>query len=341
MPPTTYTGSLQSKKKSELQSLASDLRLSDDGTREELQQRIKKHLDAKQSKLEEDARFVGLYGRRRKGSAQPEKRSEPIAESTPVKDLREVSTFLKNPIEEEDEEEQDVEDVEDSVDDAQDLSLSNLPPLPPSADTSTVITKSMLIVNEVQKPALDVAEVDPLIVTSNELLLKSRSFLSNSLNIWSITAVLELSYILTAIIPWQYVSLSQSSSLPIPLPPSLDTLGDLYFWKCTSIVVWHWFIPSLLIPAIAGTLISFSPRPQSPTTPLPFDPLTASIVRLAAHLAYPYQPGAVCGRADVLGLQARTIAAGVGVAFAFAEVITAAGVQQPPLPPIPSIPSVD
>ncbi|KAJ8074893.1 hypothetical protein AAF712_015574 [Marasmius tenuissimus] len=332
MPPT-YSGSLQAKKKSELQSIATDLRLSDDGTREELQQRIKKHLDAKQSQLEEDPRFAGLYVRRRKGSVQPT--PTPVAESTPVKDLREVSTFLKNPILEGEEDEE--EEEEEAIDD-EGISLSNLPPLPPSADTSTVleksvVEKSIVVVEQQLQPAVVVDE-DALVVASNELILKSRSYLSNSLNIWSLTAILELSFILTVTVPWEYTSLG---AVVLPLPPTFSTLQDWQFWGCTLSVVWHWFIPSLLIPAIAGTLISFSPPPQSPVavqSPLPFDPLTASIVRLAAHLAYPYVDGAVCGRNDVLGLQARTLAAGVGVAFAFAEVITAAGRQAPPLPAI-------
>ncbi|KAK1224981.1 hypothetical protein PQX77_012084 [Marasmius sp. AFHP31] len=329
MPPT-YSGSLQAKKKSELQSIATGLRLSDDGTREELQQRIKKHLDAKQSQLEEDPRFAGLYVRRRKGSVQPT--PTPVAESTPVKDLREVSTFLKNPILENEEEEEEEEAVDDDGDEG--ISLSNLPPLPPSADTSTileksVVEKSVVVVEKQLDPAVVVDE-DALVVASNELILKSRSYLSNSLNIWSLTAILELSYILTIIVPWEYASLG---AVVLPLPPTFSTLQDWQFWGCTLSVVGHWFIPSLLIPAIAGTLISFSPPPQGPAavqSPLPFDPLTASIVRLAAHLAYPYVDGVVCGRNDVLGLQARTLAAGVGVAFAFAEVITAAGRQAPP-----------
>ncbi|KAG7087497.1 hypothetical protein E1B28_013458 [Marasmius oreades] len=355
MPPTIYAGSLQSKKKSELQALANDLRLGDEGTREDLQTRIKKHLDDRQKTLEDDPRFSGLFGRSRgsrKGSSQPEpvaKRRtaglsvslDPVAESTPVKDLREVSTFLKNSIFEEEEEEEEEEEADN--DEAQaNISLSKLPPLPPSAETSTVISRSAIMVKKdlipvsnasVEHQMVQIHPEDMVLQKSNDLLIKSRTFLSSSLNLWSLTAVFELTCILLTITPWQFKPLSGSSfDANIPYPPPLSVLQNVDFWKCSSSIVWHWFIPTLLVPAIAGTLISFSPvmrfshgNGESVAEPLPFDPLTASIVRLAAHLAYPYDEAALCGRRDVLGLQWRTIAAGVGVAFAFAEAITAAG----------------
>jgi SAP domain-containing new25 len=65
-----YSGSLQPKKKAELQDIASALNLSELGTKEELQSRIKKHLDNNQAMLEDDPSFVGLFGRRKR-SVQP------------------------------------------------------------------------------------------------------------------------------------------------------------------------------------------------------------------------------------------------------------------------------
>lgn len=70
-----FTGSLQPKKKADLQEIATALQISDTGTKEELQNRIKDHLDRNQFKLEEDPAFSGLYGRirkRRGPSAQPQ-----------------------------------------------------------------------------------------------------------------------------------------------------------------------------------------------------------------------------------------------------------------------------
>ena len=60
---------------------------------------------------------------------------------------------------------------------------------------------------------------------------------------------------------------------------------------------------------------------------LPFDPLTASIVRLATEIAYPYTlvetRNEVLGL-DVLGFRWRVLHASIGLAFAFAEAIAGA-----------------
>lgn len=91
-------------------------------------------------------------------------------------------------------------------------------------------------------------------------------------------------------------------------------------------VILHWAIPTLIIPAVVGNLISFNPqsRPTSTEAPstTPFDPLTASIIRLAAQVGYPFATFAqdVQG-VDVLGFRWRVLNAAVGLAFAFAEAI--------------------
>jgi hypothetical protein len=49
---------------------------------------------------------------------------------------------------------------------------------------------------------------------------------------------------------------------------------------------------------------------------IPFDTLTASIIRLAAQIAYPLAD------VDILGFRFRVLIAAVGLAFAFAEAIS-------------------
>lgn len=192
----------------------------------------------------------------------------------------------------------------------------------------------------------------------NDMLLTLRYFLSNSRNIWSLTALFELLYVLYAIIPWAIVNvrlvrtesfmsrtnmvtqvpLSPTSSskhtrsIDVPYPP-VAALQTSAFWN----VLYHWFLPTLLIPAFFGILISFRPVPQqSSFSPRvsnpPFDALTASIIRLAAQVVYPYNTlEADLQGVDVLGWKWRVVGASVGVAFAFAEAISGSSVPTTPV----------
>lgn len=62
--PQVYSGALQPKKKSELQDIAKALSLAATGTKDDIQTRIKEHLDVYD--LSEDPQFAGLYVGKRK-----------------------------------------------------------------------------------------------------------------------------------------------------------------------------------------------------------------------------------------------------------------------------------
>ncbi|KJA17153.1 hypothetical protein HYPSUDRAFT_46682 [Hypholoma sublateritium FD-334 SS-4] len=312
-----YSGALQPKKKSELQEIASALRLSDQGTKDEIQARIKKHLDAHQDDLEDDPTFAGLLGRRKR-SVQPTGRFapdekprsarrsvtalDPVVEATPVRDMRDISVFLKHPF-----------SPAPSPRPAVDLGTpSSLPPLPPSPAKSIIAAL----------PAAAAASQAQLQHTFAAALASLRVFLSSSTNIWALTAAGELLYILGAALPWQTLHIAVGPAvLTLPYPPPAALRAPALY-----AVLLHWALPALLLPALLGSLISFNPAlTASNLTQL--DPLTAAITRLAGALAYPF--AAVSTRAgivhlDVLGAQWRVLAASVGLAFAFAEAIGAA-----------------
>ncbi|TFK37660.1 hypothetical protein BDQ12DRAFT_685070 [Crucibulum laeve] len=344
MAPIAYTGALQPKKKSELQEIALSLGLSDQGTKDEVQGRIKKHLDGN-PQLEDDPQFTGLYGRRKR-SVQPQpapsstrflpplepplsntksfvtkhvNKLESLRESTPAKDLRDVSTFLKHPF----------SPAESTPDHSprpnnEFGTPSSLPPLPPSP------TKSLI---EHFRSPPDVTEVVEHVKTHylesvTEFITSLRAFLSNAATLWYLTALLELLYIVTTVIPWQNVQVPLTSkgadgfAMSIRYPP-LTIFRTSGLW----VAILHWAIPTLIIPFIVGNVISFNPTSRHHRSLPPFDTLTASIVRLAAQIMYPY--GTITHEVDVLGLDVlgfrwRVLNASVGLAFAFAEAIAGA-----------------
>ncbi|KII90285.1 hypothetical protein PLICRDRAFT_175048 [Plicaturopsis crispa FD-325 SS-3] len=351
MPPI-YSGSLGAKKKAELQQIASALGVNDTGTRDDLFNKIRTHLDNNQAELEDKPAFSGLFGRKKRAvsgvpphanshgrnahdspesESSPERRParrvkalDPVHESSPVADAHAVSGLLRNTF----------------------GTPSSLPPLPDSPDATSLVVRRPNVgamVHHVKKREETAAKA----VTDS--LVNLRGFLSNSRNIWSLTAVLELVYILAVIIPVQRSSLSiplsaaDHKTLPL-VHPTWSVFSTPAFW----LVLMHWALPTLLIPALFGKLISFDPTPppqpslasstalslsrapppsETPNeTRLPFDPLTASIIRLAAQIAYPFpQLGA---GVDVLGPRWRVLSASLGVAFAFAEVVKGAAIAR-------------
>lgn len=106
----------------------------------------------------------------------------------------------------------------------------------------------------------------------------------------------------------------------VPYPPVATFLSSV-FWT----VLLHWSIPTLIIPVLLGSVISFHPaNATSARVPrvFPLDPLTASILRLAAQYGYPYKAfNTTIEGIDVIGPHWRILNAAVGVAFAFAEAI--------------------
>lgn len=245
-------------------------------------------------------------------------------QETPQREIRSVSTFLKAT------DETPVKSAQE-----QPSTPSSLPPLPPSPFQSIIsrIPAPSVVLSAIQSQAQVAQQQEIILQSSTDLLHSLRTFLSNSRNIWSLSVLLELFSVLYTIISWEsYTIPLAGKSVTFTYPP-LETVTDSYFWT----VLLHWSIPSLFIPAIVGSLISFShrPRPQEPatragpTTPLPnapFDPLSASISRLAIQLAYPYATlSASQGQSvDPLGSNLRLWSASVSVAFAFAEAISGA-----------------
>ncbi|KAH7882137.1 hypothetical protein F5I97DRAFT_1817671 [Phlebopus sp. FC_14] len=362
-----YSGSLQPKKKAELQEIATALKISDFGTKEDLQARIKKYLEANQKKLEADPAFAGLFGRRKR-SVQPQTahpdlvpspspelsedisvkmpespkhtRStrrvplETVREVTPLPDAREVSMMLKNvPVSPEE------------------ISTAPLVESTPHKDAGRMVTSTpKSILRKVPGPSAAVA-VDSIkklrmgtqqrasatFSTARTVCSSSCLFsrplhifyqaLSSSTNIWLLTAFIELLYILYVVIPWKSIEIPSSRDadqthfyVSIPYAPLL-TFQSSAFWS----VLIHWSLPALVIPAVLGLVVSFNPaNAPSARVPrvLPLDPLTASVVRLAAQYAYPYETlNASIEGVDVVGPRWRILNAAVGVAFAYAEAI--------------------
>ncbi|KAG6902920.1 hypothetical protein C0995_009311 [Termitomyces sp. Mi166 len=328
-----FAGALMPKKKQELQEIALALKISDGGTKDDLMNRIKRHLELNPD-LEEDPSFSGLFGSRRRRSVQPQTviihpqakpnsrgrrvvPLDPVRESTPVNDLRDVSMFLKNPVSPFD------ETPEQSPQQAVVITPSSLPALPPSPVKS--IVQQLSVAPNVEALTLKIKE-NELLQNSVELLEQFRGFLSNSRNVWSATAVVEYIYIIYAVIPWKTgkVPLFQVQDTAVALPyfyPPSSVFRTYAFWM----VILHWALPTVVLPVIAGSLISFTPKPasrskspDSPDSTTPFDPLTAAIIRLAVQVNYPYASVPVQG-VDVLGWNWRVWNAAVGLLFAFSE----------------------
>ncbi|KAF8162136.1 hypothetical protein BJ912DRAFT_1068971 [Pholiota molesta] len=307
MAPVAYSGTLPSKKKSELQEIALALRLSDLGTKDELQVRIKKHLDANQDALEDDPAFAGLFGRRRRSvqpqpaPAIPSGRFAPSSTNDPFAKPR--SSAHRAPP-------------------ADPTTPSSLPPLPPSAPASPAksIIEHLPKAAEVKSAVVEQFKQQQILQNGNELLVALRAFLSNSRNIWSVTSVFELLYILSVTIPWKSLQIpinpraTRPSQYPIPpsasskRPPSgrSPAMGHPHADPARPPRLPHLLQPRLRARCPCPSPAGSPPRAHRPAGPA--RPAHGGDRALAAQTAYPY--AAVGARAgvvnlDVLGRTAR------------------------------------
>ncbi|KAG7447287.1 uncharacterized protein BT62DRAFT_931131 [Guyanagaster necrorhizus] len=297
-----FSGSLQSKKKADLQNIANSLGISDTGTKDELQLRIKKHLDNNQEVLEGDPQYAGLYGIRSRGGAVarkpslqpqlPSSRLAPPKEPSPPSPRKpvpmdpivetpergEVSVMLKSitPF---------ATKIRTVVEPP---TPSSLPPLPSSSDSISAIISapkglSAMVIRRVKE------------VNKGETLVKTRSWMSNSANIWLLSALVEFLVLLAVIVPWMWIAIG---GIEVPYP-TVSVFRSRAFWMDIG----RWAGPTVVIPGLVGYLVSFRGRDG-------FDPLTGWVVRLA---------GVVLAE----DARWRVVTASVGVAFAFAEAMPA------------------
>lgn len=138
--------------------------------------------------------------------------------------------------------------------------------------------------------------------------------LSNSSNIFIVTAFLEFASII------YNIHFNNFFGVP-PLTQSFEPIA-----RATTFATGNWALATVLVPFLAGYLVSFSPAQGS------FDPLSASILRLAANYVWVFPnmaflnvekivPTKSVETLDVLGVKWRLVSAAVTLAFAFSEAI--------------------
>lgn len=161
-----------------------------------------------------------------------------------------------------------------------------------------------------------VVEMERSFVRSSlQVYAQTRAMLSNGRNIFILTALLDVLSIIVTV----------NKDAPYPIPPITVQVAPAL--HAMSMAISSWAGPTILLPAIIGFLVSFtSSEPSS------FDPLSASIIRVAANVAYdfPYlrlsgeqglAPEEALKSLDVLGFQWRVLTSSLTLAFAFAEAI--------------------
>jgi len=282
---------------------------------------LKTHLDAHENTLIEDARFKGLYGRKGqnpyRASAVPtvddSEDSSPTTTgpATTIARKRGPKPAARPP--------SPAESVSRSA-----VSRS-FPPPPPIATPSKVPLPPSpvrsLINGLAERVRPDVNGVvgnvgfakEQFSLETDKALAATKRFLSNSPNIASLTVLWELMVLVVSFIPWKSLPIvvtPPGSKGPIELAftvPPVETLisRDLY------LLIAQWAVPTLVLPFLAGALVTFSDRKD-------IDPVSSGIVRLAC----------VCSSTwgippDLLSVKTRVISAATALAFATAEAIVA------------------
>ncbi|KAF8589015.1 hypothetical protein K439DRAFT_1278805, partial [Ramaria rubella] len=315
---STFTGSLQAKKKQDLQDIALALNISDSGIRDELQNRIKLHLSQNEATLSEDPRFGGLYGRNRKRSWLDSAKEDAMSVTSEDHDER-IRTYARKNARQIVQRDTPPPPNNSLAKVMEELEPADLP-LPPSPIPSAVVQAASAIGRDASALVLKVRQHERSIAIESRRLLKStQGFLSDANNIFSITLLFELSIMLFTVLPISHFRIPlnppykvddpilQPSTIIAIIPyPTPSYVFSLAFWTLLG----KWALPTLVIPLLCGTLVSFDFPPRE------IDPITVGIVRVACSVASRW------GIADeTLGSRWRILSASVGAAFAFAEAI--------------------
>ncbi|KAG8857848.1 hypothetical protein FRB96_005567 [Tulasnella sp. 330] len=302
-----YSGALAPKKKQDLQELANELGIDSSGTKDELQERIKRHL-ADNQELSQDTRFAGLYSRKRAARAvsrQPSmsiksenvEASEQAAHRPNTRQSQAAAIFpaaLNGPSS------PDRQQAEDRI--AEESAV--VPPSPTRSIIDFVSKKTQEVLaatdpDTVREVVRERGRVAGQEVNKGTTWLKR--FLSNANNITSLTIVAELLYILYTVTPWQYYQIPLNAPYttyydgPPPLvvlpedPPLVSTRiahipyvpRDFIVQPEIYYILMRWALPTLLIPLCIGGLVSFRPGQAWSGQ----DPLTSAIVRIACVFA--------------------------------------------------------
>lgn len=129
-------------------------------------------------------------------------------------------------------------------------------------------------------------------------------------------------FIITAIFEYAFLmyQIHQENFFGVPpLTQSLEPMAHITFYATL-----HWIGATVILPCVAGHLMLFWPARVR------FDPLSASIIRLASNYLWFFPTMQVVisesvrvHSLDVLGPELRMVSAAVTLAFAFADALKA------------------